>query len=208
MTWAMVVLPALLLLLGPVPAGHCATPDRLPVVHRDYVTNLDFTTTTAYVAAGVTGQLPLRTFQTNIARGFSDDFIFGVYCNPIETSSGHNYHIFPDGCFVIEEFYDVGPPSVTIASGNWKLEGNTLVISDLVDRKPASALLGMKWIKERLGNPERFRVFVTASGDWIGDTILVTEDTASKGTQVGMKYVRRTAYYRDWPKKQRDLLKQ
>jgi hypothetical protein len=195
------------LLFGLVLLGGCTTPVKGPVVHQDYVTDLDFTTATEFEATGFGGNQHLRSFGTNNVKGFSDPYIFGEYRNPMDITGGHNLHVFPDGCFVIEEFCDVGAPA-TIASGRWKLDGNTLVISDLVDRKPASALLGMKWVKENFGNPERLRVFVTARGESIGDTILVAEDTASKGPHLGWKYVRRRTEYADWPKRQQELLRQ
>lgn len=186
--------------------GGCTTTVQDPVAHRDYVTDLDFTTMANFDATGFAGNQQLRTFGTNNVQGFSDPYIFGEYRRPMDMTGGHNFHVFPDGCFVIEEFCDIGAP-VTIASGRWKLDGNTLLISDLVNRKPASAVLGMKWIKEQFGNPDKLRVFVTATGESIGDTILVAEDTASKGPHVGWKYVRRITAYADWPKTQRELLK-
>ena len=187
--------------------GGCSTQVKGPVAHRDYVTDLDFTAETDFDAAGFSANQHLRTFGTNNVRGFSDPFIFGEYRSPMDLTGGHNFHIFPDGCFAIEEFCDVGEP-VTLASGRWRLEGNTLVISALEARKPSSAVLGMKWIKEQFGSPERLRVFVTADGDSIGDTILVADDTAGKERHVGWKYVRRITAYADWPKRERDLLKQ
>jgi hypothetical protein len=194
-------LPLVLVLLG-----GCTTPVQTPVVHRDYVTDLDFTTMTDFDTAGFAGNQHLRTFGTNNVQGFSDEYIFGKYRSPMDLTGGHNLHVFPDGCFVIEEFCDVGAP-VTLASGRWKLDGNALLISDLVDRKPGSALLGMKWLKEQFGNPDKLRVFVTTAGESIGETILVAEDTASKGPHVGWKYVRRITPYADWPKRQRELLR-
>ena len=169
---------------------------------RGYVTDLDFTTTTDYKSESLR---PLREFGTNNVAGFSDNYIFGVYCNPMDMTGGHNFHIFPDGCFAIEEFVDIGEPE-TVASGRWKLEGNALVISDFVERTNSSATLGMKWVKEHFGSVERLRVFVTGHEEAIADTILVSDETVRKGKDFRSKYVRRLHYYRDWPKEQQRLL--
>jgi hypothetical protein len=179
-----------------------------PVAHTDVLTDLDFTTSTHFDTAGLAGGQRLRTFGTNNALWFSDEYICGEYQSPEVLTAGHNFHVFPDGCFVIEESSEVGAPVATIATGHWKREGDTLVISDLVYRNPAPAVLGMKWVREHFGSPERLRMFVTASGQSIGNKILVAEDTASKGPHIGWKYVRRTTQYADWPKKQRELMKQ
>jgi hypothetical protein len=196
---------SLLLLL--VLVGGCTAPAQHDAAHRDYATDLDFTTATDFDAAGLGGSQELRAFGTDNIKGFSDDYIFGEYRSPMDLTGGHNFHAFPDGCFVIEEFCDVGEP-ITIASGQWKLDGNSLLVVDLVERKKSSAPLGMKWIRQHFGGVERLRVFVTANGESIGDTILISEDTAALGRHVEWKYVRRAVYYRDWPKRQRDLLKQ
>lgn len=174
-------------------------------IHHDYVTDLDFTTTTYFDVASFDGKQSLREFGTNNCVGFSDYYIFGEYRNPMDITGGHNFHVFPDGCFVIEEFYDIGEP-VTVASGRWKLDGNVLLVFDLVERKDASVVFGMKWVKEHFGTVGRLRLFVTGHGESIGDTILVAEDTVKKDTHIEWKYVRRIEYYRDWPKEQQRLL--
>ena len=188
--------------------GGCTSPVQGPVAHTDVLTDLDFTTSTDFDAAGLVGGQRLRTFGTNNAPWFSDEYICGEYQSPEVLTAGHIFHVFPDGCFVIEESSDAGAPVATIVTGHWKREGDTLVISDLVYRNLAPAVLGMKWVREHFGSPERLRMFVTASGQSIGDKILIAEDTASKGPHIGWKYVRRTTQYADWPKKQRELMKQ
>jgi hypothetical protein len=195
------------LLLALAVMGGCTGPVQRAVAHRDYGTDLDLTTATDFEASGLAGEQHLRTFRTNIVQGSSDDYIFGEYRSPMDVTGGHNLHLFPDGCFVIEETCDIGRP-VTLASGRWKLDGDTLLIFDLLERRPASALLGMQWLREQFGSPHKLRVFVTANGEWIGDTILVAEDTANKGPHVGWKYVRRITHYADWPQWERELLKQ
>ena len=194
------------LLLVLVPLGGCTAPVQSPVAHKDYVTDLDCTVETEFEVNDFGGRQRLRSFAANNAQGLSDPYIFGEYRTPMDLTGGHNLHVFPDGCFVIEEFCDVGP-SATVASGHWRLDGNTLVVSDVVDRNSASAVLGMQWVKEHFGNPERLLVFLTADGESIGETLLVAEDTASNGPRLGLKYVRRITQYVDWAKRQQDLLK-
>jgi hypothetical protein len=79
----------------------------MATTHRDYVTDLDFTTTTDFDAATLAGKKPLRQFGTNNVEGFSDNYIFGEYRGPMEDTGGHNFHIFPDGIFVVEAFCDI-----------------------------------------------------------------------------------------------------
>ena len=147
----------------------------------------------------------MREFGTNNVVGFSDNYIFGEYRNPMDLTGGHNFHVFPDGCFVIEEFCDICEPK-TVASGRWKLEGNKLLISDLAERTNASSVLGMKWVKEHFGTVDRLRLFVTGRDESLGDAILVSDETARKGTHVKWRYIRRIEYYRDWPREQQRLL--
>ena len=170
------------------------------------MTSLDYTTVTEFAATGLDDEQHLRTFRTNIAQGLSSEYIFGAYQAPMSYTGGLCLHVFPDGCFVIEEYCDIGLPA-TIASGRWKLNANTLHISGLVERRPMPTALGMKWLKETFGSIGKIRVFVTANGEHIGDTILVAEDTCRSGPQVGWKYVRRITPYADWPGIERDLLK-
>src|ERR1035437_4593494 len=147
----------------------CEAPKSEMKVHRDYVTDLDFTTTTDFDAATFAGKKPLRQFGTNNVEGFSDNYIFGEYRGPMEDTGGHTFHIFPDGCFVIEAFCDICQPE-TVASGRWKLEGNELVISDLTERTNVSSVLsGMKWVKEHFGAVDKLRLFVTERDESIGD---------------------------------------
>jgi len=94
-----------------------------------------------------------------------------------------------------------------VASGRWKVEGNELVISDLTERPIASSVLaGMGWVKEHFGAVDKLRLFVTERDEYIGDTILVSDETVRKGPHVGWRYIRRIEYYRDWPKEQKTLL--
>jgi hypothetical protein len=79
----------------------------MATTHRDYVTDLDFTTTTDFDATTLAGKKPLRQFGTNNVEGFSDNYIFGEYRGPMEDTGGHNFHIFPDGIFVVEAFCDI-----------------------------------------------------------------------------------------------------
>lgn len=169
---------------------------------RGYVTDLDFTTATEYKAEALR---PLREFGTNNVEGFSDNYIFGAYRNPMDMTGGHNFHVFPDGCFVIEEFCDIGEP-VTVALGRWKLEENALVVSGLTEKTNSSAILGMKWVRKHFGAVERLRVFVTGRDEAIADTILVSDNTVREGKDLGWKYVRRIEYYRDWRKEEQKLL--
>jgi len=160
---------------------------------------------TAFDVEALGGRQSLREFSTNVRTGFSDDYIFGLYRSPMDLTGGHNFYVFPDGCFVIEEFCDIGEP-ITLASGRWKLEGNELLIFDLVERENAPAIFGMKWVKEHFGKVDRLRLFVTGHGESIGDTILVAQDTVGKGPHIEWKYIRRIEYYRDWLKDQQRLL--
>ena len=122
----------------------------------------------------------MREFGTNNVAGFSDNDIFGEYRAFLDLTGGHNFHVFPDGCFVVEEFCDIGQPQ-TVASGRWKLEGNEIVISDLIERTNTLLVLGMKWVKEHFGPLDRLRLFVTSRDESIGDTILVSDETVRKG---------------------------
>jgi hypothetical protein len=99
--------------------GGCTTGVQSPIVHRDYVTDLDFTTTTDFDAVGLAGNQHLRTFGTNDVQGFSDEYIFGEYRSSMDLTGGHNLHVFPDGCFVIEEFCDVGAPATIAMVIHW-----------------------------------------------------------------------------------------
>ena len=197
-TWATAT--ALTLLVG------CEGPGSKMRVHRDYVTDLDFTTTTRFHASTFAGDKPLRQFGTNNVEGFSDEFIFGVYRDPMEDLGGHHFYLFPDGCFVVEAFCDICQPE-TVASGRWKLEGNELVISVLSERaNVTSGPGGMDWVKERFGAIARLSIFVTERNEFIADTILVSDETIRKGPHVGWRYIQRIQYYRDWPKEQKRLL--
>ena len=184
----------------------CEAPKSEMKVHRDYVTDLDFTTTTDFDTATFAGKKPLSQFGTNNVEGFSDNYIFGEYRGPMEDTGGQNFHIFPDGCFVIEAFCDICQPE-TVATGRWKLEGNELVIFDLTERTNVSSVLsGMKWVREHFGAVDKLRLFVTERDESIGDTVLVSEETVRKGPHVEWRYIQRIEYYRDWPKEQKRLL--
>ena len=184
----------------------CEAPTSQMKVHRDYVTNLDFTTATDFDAATFGGKKPLRQFGTNNVEGFSDNYIFGAYRCPMEETGGHNFHIFPDGSFVIEAFCDICLPE-TVASGRWRLEGNELVIVDLIERTNVSpGLSGMEWVKEHFGAVDKLRLFVTERDEFIGDTFLVSDGTVRKGPHIEWTYIRRIVCYRDWPKEQKRLL--
>jgi hypothetical protein len=184
----------------------CEAPKPGMKVHRDYVTDLDFTTTTDFDAATLSGKKPLRQFGTNNVEGFSDNYIFGEYRGPIDDTGGHNFYIFPDGSFVIEAFCDICQPE-TVAFGKWRLEGNELVVFDLTERINVSSVLsGMKWVKEHFGAVDKLRLFVTERDESIGDTVLVSDETVRKGPHVEWRYIRRIEYYRDWPKEQKRLL--
>jgi hypothetical protein len=183
----------------------CASRKPEVAAHRDYVTDLDFTTPTRFEAESFRGRQPLREFGTNNVEGFSDNYIFGVYRNPMDLTGGHNFYVFPDGRFAVEEFCDICEPKI-VASGRWKLEGDELAISDLVERKNISVTLGMKWIEEHFGPLDRLRLFVTGHDESIGDTILVSDETVRKAPYVEWKYIGRIKCYRDWPKEEEGLL--
>jgi hypothetical protein len=193
---------AFLVVLGLV-AG-CVTRRSETATHRDYVTDLDFTAPTGFDATTFAGDKPLRQFGTNNVAGFSDNYIFGVYRSPMDLAGGHYFHVFPDGSFAIEAFCDIALPQ-SLALGRWKLAGNELVVSDLIERTNASMLPGMRRVSEGFGAVEKLRVFVTGQGEQIGDTILVSEETVRAGPHVGWRYIQRIKYYRDWAKEQKRL---
>jgi hypothetical protein len=184
----------------------CEAPKSEMKIHRDYVTDLDFTTTTDFNAATFAGNKPLRQFGTNNVEGLSDNYIFGVYRGPMEDTGGNYFYIFPDGAFVIEAFCDICRPE-TVASGRWKLKGNELEIFDLSERtNVSSGLSGMKWIREHFGAVDKLRLFVTQRDESIGDTILVSDETVRKGRRVEWRYIKRIEYYRNWPNERERLL--
>jgi hypothetical protein len=195
------------LVLAGVLLGGCAT-ERRGVAPQNYITDLDFTVPTCFDVAGDKGKRALREFGTNNCPELAEAHVFGQYGNPMDFWAGCNFHVFPGGGFVIAiEDFRTGEP-LTLASGKWRLDRNTLEVSGLVPRQTEAAPPGLKWVREHFGTVDKMRVFVTASGESIEDTILVAEETASGSAHFEGKYFRRIRYDRDWPKRQRELMAQ
>src|SRR5262249_31056220 len=129
-------------------------------------------------------------------------YVFGLYEMPFDLNGDSRLYLFPSleyavtwGCDVCEER--------TLELGTWSFMEGVVKLSP-TRHSTEDDFLNSR-VFRHIGDFHTLRFFVTADGEFIGDSVLVSPEKLDAGPLDHVEGLIRRQKYPDWPEKLRDL---